>query len=102
MARSRYTSIRKKIDPRTKKRIIEGSLYPRIELSARDSYITTKFGDRLDMLSQKYLGNTHHWWILAQANNIVGTIYVKAGTRLRIPTDHGKIIARYEDLNRKG
>jgi len=100
--RGRYTSIRKKTDPRTKNRILEGSLYPRIDLSARDKYITTKFGDRLDALSDKYYGSTQHWWILAQANNITGTLHIKPGTKLRIPTDHGYILQQYEDLNNKG
>ena len=102
MARGRYTTIKKKSDPRTKNRIIESSLYPRIDLSTRDTYITTKFGDRLDTLASKYFGHQQFWWILAQSNNIVGTMHVKPGTHLRIPANWAKLIQDYEELNLKG
>ena len=36
------------------RRYLEGTIYPEIPLSTNDQYIYTKFGDRLDMLSNKY------------------------------------------------
>ena len=101
MPRGRFTSIKLKQD-KLGRRHYEGSLYPTIPLDARDKYIYTKFGDRLDTLASKYFGHQQHWWILAQSNNIVGTMHVKPGTHLRIPSNWAKLIQDYEELNLKG
>ena len=101
MARTRYSNIKlkKNIEGKTH---YEGSLYPTIPPQANDKYIYTKFGDRLDSLSLRYFGATQYWWILAQANNIMGTLSVKPGTHLRIPNNWGNVLKEYEELNLKG
>ena len=97
----RYDSIKMKKN-KEGKRHYEGSLYPTIPIETSDRWIYTKFGDRLDSLSLKYFGATQYWWILAQANNITGTLHIKPGTHLRIPNNWGRVLQEYEILNLKG
>ena len=49
--------------------------------------ITTQDGDRFDSLAAKYYKDASKWWIIAKANNLVkGTVFIKGGTQLIIPT----------------
>jgi hypothetical protein len=78
------------------------SFYPEISLSENDIYIITDFGDRLDLLSNQFYGDVTLYWIIASSNpNKVdfGSIYIKEGTQLRIPTDINEILRSYNNLN---
>ena len=102
MPNNRYQKTKVKRDSQGR-RCLEGTIYPTIPLSVSDKYIYTKFGDRLDMLSNRFYGHVNYWWILAQANGLVnGQFGLKPGTHLRIPMDISNIIKVYEELNRKG
>jgi nucleoid-associated protein YgaU len=49
-------------------------------------FYVTKFGDRLDVLSNTFYKTPKYWWVIAKANNLVnGTVAVGPGTRLFIP-----------------
>ena len=77
--------------------------YPEVGASEEDIYVETEFGDRLDLLANKYYGHVNYWWIIAQANSLVnGNFGIKPGTYLRIPSDVSGVIKKYEELNRKG
>ena len=101
MPRGRHTATKVMRDKQGR-RCYQSSIYPPIPEQAGDTYITTKFGDRLDTLARRWFGHHQYWWILAQANNITGTMHVKPGTKIRIPTNWGKIIANFEETNLKG
>lgn len=54
--------------------------------SFQDKYIISREGDRLDLLSVEFYGDSRMWWILAEANDLgKGTFVVPAGIQLRIP-----------------
>ena len=57
-----------------------------IEKSYQDQYIISREGDRLDLLSYEFYGDSRYWFILANANNLgKGTLDVPAGKQIRIP-----------------
>jgi nucleoid-associated protein YgaU len=48
---------------------------------------TARLGDRWDSLAYKFYGAAAHWTKLAAANNgINGSIFIKPGTIIKIPT----------------
>jgi len=55
----------------------------------------------LDTLAYKYYGDVNDWWILARANDLgKGSLYVPAGTQLRIPTNIALPYKNLEQLNK--
>lgn len=49
-------------------------------------YYTTRLGERLDNISQKFYKTPNKWWIIAKANNLTnGAVAVTPGTKLFIP-----------------
>ena len=61
---------------------------PIIEKSYQDQYIISREGDRLDLLSYEFYGDSRYWFVLANANNLgKGTLDVPAGKQIRIPPD---------------
>ena len=86
----------------TNNRIIGTIIYPTIEKTVSDIYITSRVQDRLDLLANKYYGTPNLWWILAQANQLgEGSFIVEPGTKLRIPQDVGSILNELERINRE-
>jgi hypothetical protein len=78
------------------------NFYPEIPLSVDDIYVITTFGDRLDILAHQFYEDSNLYWIIAIANpNEVnfGSLFIKEGTQLRIPTNVIDIIGRYNLLN---
>ena len=75
--------------------------YPEIPLSPNDIYVITTEGDSLDMLAQQFYKDKSLWWVLSIAN--VGlsqnSLYLPAGTQLRIPTNLQKILGNYNVIN---
>ena len=92
-----YTKIKKN---KAGDRVYETTMYPTINLDENDIYIYSKDGDRLDTLAHKYYKNPSLWWIIAQANHIgKGTLVIKPGIQLRIPTNVASIYSDLEHLN---
>jgi phage tail protein X len=76
--------------------------YPEIPLNKDDIYVETEFGDRLDLLANQFYGDVTMYWIISAANpNKVdfGSLFVKEGTQLRIPTKINNIIDEYSNIN---
>ena len=48
---------------------------------------------RLDHLAQRYLGSSHHWWILAALSDIGWGLQLPAGTVIRVPLESGTLSA---------
>ena len=62
------------------------TIYRRNVEKSGDIHVITQQGDRLDLLAEQFYGSSRLWWFLASANGL-NTMNVKAGTKLRIPTD---------------
>jgi len=66
----------------------ESIIIPNIPITQDDRYVEVSITDRLDLLAHKYYGNRNFWWIIAAANGIgKGTLYIQAGTILRLPAN---------------
>lgn len=49
--------------------------------------VVAQDGDRFDTLAARYYKDASKWWIIAKANNLLnGTMFVKGGTQLVIPS----------------
>lgn len=82
---SRYSTIPyRKVGGKT---VTSTSVYPEVAASEEDYYIMTTVGDRFDILSKQFYGNTDYWWIIACANPNVrkDTLAITPGIQLRIP-----------------
>ena len=76
--------------------------YPDIAINQNDIYIITDVTDRLDLMANDYYQDTSLWWIISVANSLYmpsDSLYVPAGTQLRIPFDVNGIIQDYNTLN---
>lgn len=93
-----FTELKKRFDG---KRSYKTILYPKIPLRSDDIYVYAKEGDRLDLLADRYYGDTSAWWVIARANNIgKGSMYVEGGTQLRIPRNIESIYRQLENFNK--
>ncbi len=77
------------------------TLLPRIKQRSSDTYLVIVERTRLDHLAYKFYDNPNHWWVLAAANNIAGSMYVKPGTQIRIPRAIGEILVDHNKINSK-
>ena len=76
--------------------------YPTIPESENDIWVITEFGDRLDLLANQFYNDVSLYWVIAAANpNYVnfGSLFIKEGTQIRIPTDLNSIITSFNLLN---
>ena len=80
-------------------RSMTSAIMPKIRKRTTDSFIIIVERTRLDHLAYKFYKNPHHWWIIASANNIRGTMYVNPGVQVRIPTEIGDITNEFERIN---
>ena len=84
-----------------KGRVYDSVLLPNIDATDLDIVVITIQGDRLDLLANKYYGDTSLWWIIAVANNINdASFYVTEGLQLRIPSNVSKILNDLEKINK--
>jgi len=97
---SRYDNIEIKLTNQGK-RFKKGVKYPKIPLNEEDIYIYTQEGDRYDILANNYYQKPSLWWIIKLANPTMSsdTLYPTPGTQLRIPSNLGKIISNFNNLN---
>jgi nucleoid-associated protein YgaU len=101
----RYTQIpvRRNRQDKTKKgkRFYGTTIYPRVPLNFKDTYVITQIGDRFDILAQQYYGNSNYWWVISTANASLnqGSYYVQPGLQIRIPSQLGAALSQYNLLN---
>lgn len=102
--RYRETNIRKFSEENNdNRRVFASTLYPKILIDSSDIFITSKWGDRLDLLANTFYNDVTLWWVIAQANGIgKGTLNVEPGLQLRIPRNIAKIMADLETINKEG
>jgi hypothetical protein len=85
----------------TKKKYFESTIYPKVKPNNNDIYIITEQSDRLDILANKYYGDTRLWWIIATANNLNdASLSIAPGTQLRIPANTTIIVNDLEKINK--
>jgi len=77
------------------------SRYPEIPLSENDIYVYTTQGDRYDVLSLNYYGDSSLWWIIASANPNIGlsTLVIPEGVQIRIPNNISAVINDFRLIN---
>tara|TARA_B100000287_G_scaffold425637_1_gene472264 strand:+ start:401 stop:691 length:291 start_codon:yes stop_codon:yes gene_type:complete len=51
------------------KKVVGTVIYSPIPESSEDVVVKTVFGDRFDLLAEKYYGDSSLWWYIAKANN---------------------------------
>ena len=83
------------------KRALRTTLLPRIKKRSSDTYLVIVERTRLDHLAYKFYENPNHWWILAAANNVAGTMYIQPGTQIRIPRALSEILVDHNKINSK-
>lgn len=91
-------TIRKEKD----KSIFKYLKYPEIPISINDIYITTRIGDRLDLLADQFYNNVDYWWVIANANpNVIrrDSYNLKPGIEIRIPSNSEDIISNFRKIN---
>ena len=75
--------------------------YPLIPNQSTDIYVVTDVGDSLSSLANSFYKDQSLWWVISIAN--VGlpqdSLYIEAGTQLRIPMNIALIRSEYETLN---
>jgi hypothetical protein len=82
-------------------KIFTTTLYPRVKHRSTDTFLVMVEKTRLDHLAHKFYENANHWWVIAIANNIKGTMYINPGTQVRIPRDIGSILHDYNKINKR-
>ena len=51
-------------------------------------YATAPSPERIDLLADRFYGDSTKWWIIASANNLgIGTFHIPGNTRIRIPNN---------------
>lgn len=71
-----------------RKRRLDTTIIPFIPLDSSDVFIVTTSPERLDLLADRFYGDSSKWWIIASANNLgKGTFHIPGNTRIRIPNN---------------
>lgn len=76
--------------------------YPEIPINENDIWVETEFGDRLDLLANRFYGDVTLYWIISSANPDkinMGSLTLPIGSQIRIPTDITNIIDDYNLIN---
>ena len=99
----KHQELKIKRDYTSKKQYYKHARYPPIHLNEGDIYLTTRVGDRLDIIAQEFYNDTQFWWVIAQANPSIikrDSIFLKPGIQIRVPINIRKILDNFEKLNR--
>ena len=60
------------------------SYYPAVAASDSDMYFITQYGDKLDVLADRFYGDPNLWWYIARINNL-NSMNLEPGVYIRIP-----------------
>lgn len=85
MAKSRYFKLKKIKTAKGRSARLETFLLEEIPSRDSDIFIRVKENDRLDLLANRFYGDSSLWWIIAKANNIKTFGNIFPGMNLRIP-----------------
>ena len=81
------------------KRYDKDTIIPTIPAGDNDTYIISRDGDRLDLLSHRFYGDSTLWWIIAEANGLKDSFFITPGTKLRIPANPQDAVDSMEQIN---
>ena len=74
-------------------RYYKPTIVQNIPLQDSDRFIFPFDGDRLDIIAQRYYGDSNLWWIIAKANEISdGQIGLDPEKKIRVPIDIENIL----------
>jgi hypothetical protein len=85
------------------KKYFKSIKYPEIPLSINDLYVSTIYGDRLDLLAHQYYKDVDLWWVISIANSDIirrDSLFLGEGLEIRIPADIQEILLDFEQLNK--
>lgn len=102
MAKGRYTNVKILKNNKKNKQYINTIIYPQIVQQQSDTYIVASRTDRLDLLADKYYGDSNLYWIISLANNIISdSFFVEPGIQLCIPAKDriSNIFTEIQNLN---
>ena len=85
---SRYENTKITINKKTNKSKYNTTVYDVVEEKNDDMFFISQYGDRCDLLAQRFYSDVSLWWFIARVNNLK-TMNVPAGTKLRIPVISG-------------
>ncbi len=86
-----------------RQKIFKHIKYPEIPLSINDLYVSTVYGDRLDLLAHQFYKDVDLWWVITIANpDVIGrdSLILEVGSEIRIPSDIQSILSNFEQLNK--
>lgn len=84
-----------------KKEYYANAKYPEIGLQNTDIYVITNKADRFDTLANQFYGDKSLWWIISLANQGLkqNSLFIPAGSQIRIPINPTAIVNKYNNLN---
>lgn len=84
---NRYLTSKTITDKNSRKRKLSTVIFPQMPGNADDVYIQITTTERLDILASQFYDDVNAWPVIAVANGLgKGSLLVKPGTVLRIPT----------------
>ena len=60
------------------------TIYDNVSERNDDMYFISQYGDRCDILADRFYGDSKLWWFIARVNHL-NTMHIPAGISLRIP-----------------
>ena len=81
-------------------RYYKPTIVPNIPIKDSDIFVFPVYGDRFDIMAQKFYNDSSLWWIIAKANELSkGQISADPLKKLRIPTEIDDILESVELSN---
>ena len=81
-------------------RYYKPTIVPNVPIKDSDIFVYPVYGDRFDIIAQRYYNDSTLWWIIAKANELSkGQISPDPLKKLRIPTEIDDILESVEKSN---
>ncbi len=88
----RYKNTQTKRD-KDGKRYYRPTIVPNIPIKDSDIFVYPVYGDRFDIMAQRYYNDSNLWWIIAKANEMgKGKLGIDYTKKIRIPTEIDDIL----------
>ena len=81
-------------------RYYKPTIVPNVPIKDSDIFVYPVYGDRFDIIAQRYYNDSTLWWIIAKANELSrGEISADPLKKLRIPTEIDDILESVQKSN---
>jgi len=81
-------------------RYYKPTVVPNVPIKDSDIFVYPVYGDRFDIMAQRYYNDSTLWWIIAKANELSkGQISADPLKKLRIPTEIDDILESVQKSN---